>query len=38
MAKRRRFTPDYPTGAEQETSALGVRVFDSYGFSTATLS
>ena len=25
MAKRRRYTLDYPTGAQQETSTLGVR-------------
>ena len=28
MDKRRRCTPDYPTGVQQETSALGVRRFD----------
>ena len=31
MAKRRRFTPDYPTSAQQETPALGIRkTFDPY--------
>ena len=28
MVKRRGFTPDYPTGAQQETPSPGVRVFD----------
>ena len=28
MDKRRRCTPDYPIGVQQETSTLGVRRFD----------